>query len=169
MCVFAARTLSTAGVDKEVVEGLVGEVFEKLWNRHPVFESIRHLQNFLYKSTRNTCLNYLKTETHSRERQGAFVAAQQHAEGEYEPAADLGIIRLEVYRELYREIALLPDQCGRIVRMGYIDGLSNDEIADQLGLSVQTVKNQKTRGIGLLRSRLSPELFVMLLLLARPV
>lgn len=169
MCVFANKITAAAGVEKDVVEDLVGEVFERLWNKHPQFDNTRHLRNFLYKATRNACFNYIKKESRLKERQGIFISMQLQSEGNYEPAADLDIIRMEVFRELYREIATLPDQCGKIVRMGYIDGLSNEEIAVELGLSLQTVKNQKSRGLSLLRSRLSPELFVILLLLAQPV
>jgi RNA polymerase sigma-70 factor (ECF subfamily) len=76
------------------------------------------------------------------------------------------MIRMEVFNELYREINQLPEQCGKIVRMGYIEGMKNEEIARELGLSIQTVKNQKTRGVMLLKRRLPPEIFIFLLLVS---
>jgi RNA polymerase sigma-70 factor (ECF subfamily) len=50
--------------------------------------------------------------------------------------------------------------------MGYIEGMKNEEIARELGLSIQTVKNQKTRGVMLLKRRLPPEIFIFLLLVS---
>jgi len=141
---------------------IIQEVFLKLWNRRQVFEDIRHLKDFLYKSTRNACFDTIKGSIHSKERQAVFLGTQ----AEWETAADLEMIRLEVFNELHHEINQLPEQCGKIIRMGYIDGLKNDEIARELGLSVQTVKNQKSRGVMLLKRRLPPEVFVLLLLIS---
>jgi RNA polymerase sigma-70 factor (ECF subfamily) len=156
LCAFAGKIIQESADP----EDLVNDVFLKLWNRRQVFEDVRHLKDFLYKSTRNACFDTIKRTLHSKERQAVFLETQ----AEWETAADLEMIRLEVFRELYHEINQLPEQCGKIIRMGYIDGLKNDEIARQLGLSVQTVKNQKSRGILLLKRRLPPEIFVLLLL-----
>ncbi|MDR6568689.1 RNA polymerase sigma-70 factor, ECF subfamily [Chitinophaga ginsengisegetis] len=158
LCAFAQKIIREAADP----EDLVNEVFLKLWNRRQVFEDIRHLKDFLYKSTRNACFDTIKGSIHSKERQAVFLGTQ----AEWETAADLEMIRLEVFNELHHEINQLPEQCGKIIRMGYIDGLKNDEIARELGLSVQTVKNQKSRGVMLLKRRLPPEVFVLLLLIS---
>ncbi|MFX1705510.1 RNA polymerase sigma-70 factor [Chitinophaga sp. CC14] len=158
LCAFAQKIIRESADP----EDLVNEVFLKLWNRRQVFEDIRHLKDFLYKSTRNACFDTIKGSIHSRERQAVFLGTQ----AEWETAADLEMIRLEVFNELHHEINQLPEQCGKIIRMGYIDGLKNDEIARELGLSVQTVKNQKSRGVMLLKRRLPPEAFVLLLLIS---
>ncbi|WP_339070993.1 RNA polymerase sigma-70 factor [Chitinophaga sp. 212800008-4] len=158
LCAFAQKIIQTAADP----EDLVNEVFLRLWNRSEVFEDARHLKDFLYKSTRNACFDALKRATHSKERQAVFLESQDA----WETATDLEMIRMEVFNELYREISQLPEQCGKIIRMGYIEGLKNEEIARQLGLSVQTVKNQKTRGVMLLKHRLPPEIFILLLLVS---
>lgn len=160
LCAFAEKIIGSP----DDVEDLVEEVFEKLWNRKPHFENIRHLKDFLYKVTRNACLDFIKNSIHRKERQARFL----QTENDVESASDLCLIRAEVYREIYREIMALPEQCGKIIRMGYIEGKRNEEIARELDLSVQTVKNQKSRGILLLKLRLSPELFVLLALMTTP-
>lgn len=50
--------------------------------------------------------------------------------------------------------------------MSYLDGKKNEEIAEQLGLSVQTVKNQKSQALSRLRLNLSGEMFAVLLFFA---
>lgn len=159
LCAFAERL--TGG--KDHVEDIVEDVFMKIWVRQQSFEDLRHLKNFLYKSTRNACFDHLRSMEHSRERQAQF----QQMQHQWESAADLQMIRVELYRSVYRAIDQLPEQCGKIVRMGYIEGKSNEEIASTLGLSIQTVKNQKSRGISLLKLRLPPESFALFLLIAR--
>ena len=143
-------------------EDMVQDVFEKLWQKPYTFEDLRHLKDFLYKATRNAALNFLKGAQHSKERQARFLDEQDDTA----TTDDLDIIRTEVFRLIYREISNLPEQCGKIVHMSYIEGLKNEQIAEILSISLQTVKNQKTRGMKLLRMRLSPVVFALFSLLS---
>jgi len=72
-------------------------------------------------------------------------------------------IKSEVYGELYRAINNLPSQCRTIISLSYIEGLNNKEIADQLGLSEQSVKNTKVRAIKILKQELPFKIVVILL------
>ncbi|WP_295116904.1 RNA polymerase sigma factor [uncultured Chitinophaga sp.] len=148
LCHYAETIIGEPGHAEDIVQ----DVFERLWQKPYAFEDLRHLKDFLYKSTRNAALNFLKGAQHSKERQAKFLHEQEQSA----TADDLDIIRMEVFRVIYREISNLPDQCGKIVRMSYIEGLKNEQIAEILSISLQTVKNQKTRGMKLLRMRLSP-------------
>lgn len=48
----------------------------------------------------------------------------------------------------------LPTECGRIFKLAYVEGFSNDEIATQLSISVNTVKAQKNKAKIQLREKL---------------
>jgi len=48
----------------------------------------------------------------------------------------------------------LPAKCRNVFRLSRLEGKSNREIADLLGLSVKTVENQITRALKILRKRL---------------
>jgi RNA polymerase sigma-70 factor (ECF subfamily) len=159
LCAYAEKLTGS----RDHVEDIVEEVFMKIWLRQQEFGNLNHLKNFLYKTTRNACIDHLRRLEHSRERQAQFQKMQHQFESPY----DHNLIRVELYRSIYRAIEQLPEQCGRIVRMGYIEGRTNEEIASTLGLSIQTVKNQKSRGISLLKLRLPPESFALFLLIAR--
>ena len=59
----------------------------------------------------------------------------------------------------------LPTECGRVFKLAYVDGFSNDEIATQLSISVNTVKAQKNKAKIQLREKLKglyPILFLFL-------
>lgn len=159
LCAFAEKLTGA----RDHAEDIVEEVFLKIWLKQQPFDDLAHLKNFLYKTTRNACIDHLRRRENSLERQAQFQQLQHN----WESASDLAMIRTEIYRSIYRAIETLPEQCGKIVRMGYLDGKSNEEIAESLGLSIQTVKNQKTRGIQLLRLRIPPESFALFLLIAR--
>ena len=56
---------------------------------------------------------------------------------------------------VYQSIDKLPEACRRIFLLSKRDGLGNQEIADELGISIKTVKNQLTKAYARLREDLS--------------
>jgi len=157
LCYFANKYV----YDSQEAEDIVEEVFEKLWNCNHHISCAEHLRSYLYMSTKRICMDHLSKNLHAKERQLKFAVKV----GDQEPDFIYEMIRSEVFREIHLEIENLPDQCSRIVSMSYIEGLRNEEIAKKLGLSVQTVKNQKTRGVSILRGRIPLELFVLFMTL----
>lgn len=157
LCYFSDRIIANSSDAEDIVE----EVFTKLWNSKQTFANMNHLHSFLYKATRNACLDHLKKNRHAKERQMVFAEELDISEGSYLNE----MIRTEVLREIYCKIKGLPQQCAHIVSMSYIEGKKNSEIANELGISLQTVKNQKSRGISLLKVRLSSDLFILFILL----
>ena len=46
--------------------------------------------------------------------------------------------------------------------MGYMEGKKNHEIANELEMSVNTVKKQKQKALQLLRIKLEPDIYILL-------
>jgi RNA polymerase sigma-70 factor (ECF subfamily) len=146
--------------DPETAEDLVQEVFIKYWSqRENISANKLAVKNFLYTSVRNASLNVIR---HNK-------VAEEYLKGQdeflEEEACIHAIIRSEVLAEIYRIIESLPESCQLISKMGYLEGMKNQEIAEELGISVNTVKTQKQRALKLLRLKLDPELFALLILL----
>lgn len=142
-------------------EDVVEELFVRLWNRQQHFTDEGHLKAFLYRSTKNACLDFIKKTERSGAR-NSFYASEVY---ENEEGYLNEIIRAEVIRELYQAIEDLPAQCNKVIKMSYVEGKSNQEIADELSLSLQTVKNHKARGLAILKSNLPTDKFRLLLLI----
>jgi RNA polymerase sigma-70 factor (ECF subfamily) len=158
LCLFADRLLA----DSAAAEDIVGESFIKLWNKRTDFESLQNIKAFMYITVRNACLNHLK----QAKRDSLSKKQLAYLTGEKEEFVLNEMIRAEVLKEIMREINNLPEQCGKVLKMGYLEGLKNQEIADLLNISVHTVKNQKARGIQLLKIRLrNRDLMTFLILL----
>lgn len=153
------RFYATKFVPDDDAEDVVENLFLKLWSKKKVFDSAAHLQAFLYHATRNSCLDVIKlskkgkTDPLSEE---MLIADDDHLRY---------MIQAEALAEIYRAVNELPLQCSKVTRMSYLEGLNNAEIAEELGLSVQTVKNYKNRGIELLRKKLSAGTFALFLLI----
>jgi len=152
LCFFSVRLTG----DTAAAEDIVQEILCKLWQKHADFSSMDSIKGFLYISTRNACMNHL-TSTQRKEK--------QHIQFLQTPLNDTEINEV-IYTEALREIAVeldnLPDQCAKVIRMMYQEGLKPQEIADRLGVTVSTVYNQKMRGIAMLKSRLSGHGFEVL-------
>lgn len=146
LCLFAERLLA----DSAAAEDIVGESFVKLWNKRTDFESVQNIKAFMYITVRNACLNHLKQAKRDSlsKKQLAYLTSEK------EEFVLNEMIRAEVLKEIMHEINNLPEQCGKVLKLGYLEGLRNQEIADLLNISVHTVKNQKARGIQLLKIRL---------------
>ncbi|QJB30394.1 RNA polymerase sigma-70 factor [Chitinophaga oryzae] len=148
LCYFAGSIVSHT----HAAEDLVQEAFSKLWDKRGDFQSTASIKAFLFISTRNACLNYLKQQNRLTEREQEFL---YHQDGQTAPVAagfDPLLAETELLQHLYAAIEQLPAQCKRVFKMGYLEGRKNEEIATALNISYNTVRTQKLRAIKLLRS-----------------
>lgn len=79
------------------------------------------------------------------------------------PEADFILtIREELVRQLHRYIEELPKEAQKIMKLS-LEGMSGNEIAEKLHISVHTVKSQKNRSFKYLREKLSQSYYISLL------
>ena len=157
LCFFAERMI----LNKEEAEDIVGESFVKLWRLHENFETMQNIKAFLYITTKNACLNFIKQSERTAKNKSDLV----YTLAKKEDHVLTEITKVEVLREVHAAIESLPPQCRKIVRMSFVEGMKNDEIAQQLSLSVNTVRNQKARAVYLLKMKLlNTNLLVLLYL-----
>lgn len=129
-------------------EDIVASVFQKLYQQGRCFESIDDFVLYLYRSVRNKCLDTIKAD-------GRMAARNQAYCDELEPDNLFEqILENEMLAETYREIQALPSSSKKIIELSYLEGLSNQEIAVELSLSVQTIKNYKHRAVISLKNSL---------------
>ena len=133
--------------DPLVAEDIVTELFLKYWQKQDQFNSPVAAKTFLYISTRNACINH-----NQKFRQQARAKVELRIlSDELEESILHSITRSEILRDVYSGVESLPLQCRKIILLSFLGGLSNKQIARHLQLSVHTVRNQKVRGIQLVR------------------
>ena len=142
LTLFATRQVKNIQVAQE----LASDALYELWKRHETFNAMEKIKIFVYKTIRNTCLNYLKHEKTERKRQKGLPPPPQDA---FDLEAEIALC--EAITQMHQGIHELPLQCQTVVRMSIFDGLKNPEIAEQLSISVHTVKNHKERAKMLLK------------------
>lgn len=133
---------------QEVAEDLVQDLFATMWEKKLKFNSLSSFQSYLYNSIRNASINYLKHKDVEISYLERLTDNCKNLDGENDNVSEE-----EIYRLLFRAIDKLPSRC-REVFLLHIDGKRNDEIAEALGITVATVKNQKKRAIHLIKEQL---------------
>ncbi|WP_257668992.1 RNA polymerase sigma factor [Parapedobacter tibetensis] len=147
LCFFARRLVN----EPRIAEEIVLDTMLKLWHRCDNFDSVSSIKAFLYIATKNACFNHIEKERVRTAHQNQFLGDFKDTED----AVVTEIIYAEVLREVSEVIDTLPEQCRKVIKMIYEEGLSANEISKTLGVTVSTVNNQKSRGISLLKKRLS--------------
>lgn len=128
--------------DADVAEDMVQDAFLNTWERLEGGLEISNFKAFMYRSVRNECLSYLSS---LKEKVGEEFIPEV---GEDEIDTSFRDARI------WRAIDELPEKCREIFLMSKRDGYSNEEIADELGISIKTVKNQMTKAFTRLREAL---------------
>jgi len=124
--------------DEYVAEELAIDVMLRLWNKKANLAFDSSLQPFLF-----TCIKHAVFD-HLRKKKLLTVSIDDVEEdlgGSY-LAADNILLAKELEEKYQFLIGELPEQRRLIFQMSRIENLSNQEIAERLNISIQTVKNQ---------------------------
>ncbi|TDQ11508.1 RNA polymerase sigma-70 factor [Pedobacter metabolipauper] len=148
LCDFARRILN----DEDLAEDVVQDVFVAFIERsETVYIENEVIRSYLYQSVKNACLNKLrkgKVVEQFESNHNLPVIDEEHALS--------AMIHSEIVGEIHYALKKLPEGCRLIIRLGYFEGLNNPQIANELKISVNTVKSQKQRALFLLRKELVP-------------
>lgn len=151
LCYFAWQMVR----DDVVAEDLAQDAFVSYFqHREHVENEEKAIKSFLYSSVKFAVYNLsrkVKTVQKFWERNHY----QESDDIDYEHQ----IIRTEFMMAVQQTLHSLPDGCQRVMTLSYIDGYSNEEIASQLQLSINTIKTHKKRGLQALRAKLRPDYF----------
>lgn len=142
--------------EREIAQDMVQDALIKLWQKRPHIRDISTLRSYFYRTVHNECINYLRIEKRRTEIRKNLTPETE------ETSFFQGIVRAETLRHLYAAIKHLPPQCAKIVHMYYDEGKDYQTIADELNLSISTVRNQRKKGMDLLKKKF-PNLILALI------
>lgn len=135
--------------DKSSAIDAVQWVFTRLWEHREVIAINTSIRNYLYTMTKHYLLNITKSQ--NTKIKAHYRYAQQAPECEPSPVHMLESKEIAEYLE--RALMILPARKRDIVQLKR-QGLSNEEIATELNISINTVKSQYRESIKLLKSLL---------------
>jgi len=159
LCFFAYKYTKSYSEAEDVVHS----VFEKLLEKSVNLENDQALKSYLFSAVRNASLNHIKRDEIKKKYSDYTISHESDTD---DSNYLLDRIEVEILFEVFSKIDALPTECNKIFKLSYIENLSNQEIADKLGISVNTVKSQKSRAKQLLRESLK-DLFILALYLLK--
>jgi RNA polymerase sigma-70 factor (ECF subfamily) len=130
-------TLKLCGLP-EIASDAVQEVFMKVWAKKDTLDPSLSIKAYLYSCTRNYVFDYLRRAVHDKNFREYFLRMYTEDTG----AMDDLLYTRQLEQIKMEAIARLPTQRQLIFKMSKMQGLSNQEIADHLGISVNTVRDQ---------------------------
>ena len=161
LCVIASRYLH----DDFLAESVVGDVIFHLWETRENINIQTSLRQYLVRSVRNRCLDYLKSRRVRHEQTLSTLTddgrlLEKPAGHDHPPGY---LLEKELEQTINDAIERLPVDCRRVFKMSRFDGKKNAEIAQELGISVNTVKYHMKQALRLLQQQLG-KYFVFLLM-----
>ena len=152
---FASRIV----LDPDEAEEIVQDFFVKLWSGRKEIKKSDTLKSYFFTSVKNRALNYLKKEKISekvRENLREMIETDQL----YQP--DL-FVESELQSRIKTAFKKLPSRTNEVFTLSRFQGLSNDQIAEQLNISKRTVETQISNALKILREELKDYMFMLLL------
>lgn len=133
--------------DMEVSEDVVQEVFIKVWENQKLQMGNDKIKFYLFTAVRNNCLTLLqKNKKHLIQ------------ELKDEDAVDEIRLRTNAVEKttdpktlISNALQQLPPKCREVFMLSRISGLTYQQIADSLGISVKTVENQMGKAISVMK------------------
>ena len=134
--------------DAAIADDIVQEAFIKVWNMRDEIRSDT-VKALLYKIAGNLSLNQLKHN------QVVYNFENNYEQDTYSEQADAKIISDEFNQYLQNVIASIPDNSREVFLMNRMEGLTYEEIATRLDLSVKAIEKRMSEALRIVRSKIS--------------
>lgn len=149
LCQYAFTILK----DMDEAEDIVQATFIKIWENRGDLDIKHTVRSYLFKAVYYKCINQLEHRTVKLKYQDYGIRAQSSLVQQPEVFPD------ELEENIKKAINRLPPQCRIIFVMSRYEELRYSEIAQKLNISVNTVENQISKALKILRSELK-DIFV---------
>ena len=142
--------------DYEAAADVAQEAFLKVHRTIAELREPDRFKSWLYGVVRSTALDWLRKQ--KRGRTSSLSQLEGHEElfpdaGRERPGA--GAERRELEEQVLREIQRLPESYREVVILKYLDDRSYKEIAETLGITIETIESRLFRARNILRTKLA--------------
>ena len=138
--------------ERAAAEDIVQSVFLKIWTDRKSWDPPGTVKQYLFAAVRNEALNQLRHQKIVTEAQDDVILQFRELKQEKaENLAETEALRLKIEEGIQE----LPHRCRQIFLLNRRSGLTYTEIADYLGVSINTVNTQMGRALKSLRYSLS--------------
>ena len=158
LVIFAMKMLN----DEEQCEDIVQDVIIALWQKESSFQSLEQFEAYLYNSVKNKIINEIR---HGIEKD-KYTDYAKNTTSELD--SDDAQITEDLYAQLFHAIDQLPEKQQQVILMA-MEGKSNADMAEAMGLSIETIKTHRKLALRKLRDITKEGIFLLLLALLMQV
>lgn len=158
LCAFANKFLNDTFASEEVVQ----DIFLKLWESRATLRDDGSAKSFLFQAVHNKSLNVLEHQNVVN-RHSEIIRAVYANPLEFDVSES--IMAKELNLRIQQIVNDLSPECKRIFLMSRSEGKKQQEIADELHLSIKTVETQMNRALKKLRLELADYMAILLIVL----
>lgn len=144
--------------DQQECEDIVQELFVHIWENSSHINITTSVKAYFYQAIRNKCINYIKSIKVKDKNQMMYADAIVNSE------EDLEIFDIKLIESVKESIEELPEQMAKVFKLKLVEGKKREEIAEELGVSVNTVKTQLLRAKTKLREMLKERTHLIFIL-----
>lgn len=144
--VSAARLLGERALAEEIAQ----DVMLELWRRRESLTLTGPVRAYLHSAARNRALNRLR-QARTAQRGEVYVKGPSES-----PASDSGVITGELESAVAQALSALSEPQREVFEMSRTRGLTYNEIAELLGISVKSVEARMGRALKQMREHLAP-------------
>ena len=157
LCDYAVMILG----DQAEAEDVVQDLFTYLWRSRQEVRVQESVKSYLFTSVRFRALNVLKHKMIERKHGASLMAFIEDLQN-----SDYSEEEMQRVEQIKEVLQTLPAQCRTVFTMSCLDGKKYKEIADELGISVNTVKSHVMKAYRDIRARVGGEHTSVLLFIA---
>ncbi len=148
--------------DVHIAEDIVQDLFVKIWENRENFNIHTSLKAYLYRSTHNNCIQFLRHKNvsykHDKYLQGRLAEARLMEQLYFEKGIQQ-LFEKEITDLVNKSLEKLPTKTSEIFILSRRKYLKNSEIANKLNLSEKSVEYHISKTLELLRTDLKDHLF----------
>ncbi len=137
--------------DRDLARDVTQQAFIKFWKIKDKVNVDDNLASYLKKAVINTAINELEKSRKLILDDTVLSATLKQSEEEKESISPQRLQKIT-----QAAIAELPDKCGMVFSLSRYEGMTNQEIADYLEISIKAVEKHITKAIKELRIKLQP-------------
>lgn len=134
--------------DPDEAQDIVQSMFLKIWEKRTELDIKQSIRSYLFRAVYHQCMNHLEHRS-VKEKHKVYHIYEKQTETQ-QPE----IFPLELEDNITAAINGLPEQCRLIFMMSRYDEMRYAEIADKLKISINTVENQISKALKILRLKL---------------
>lgn len=154
--------------DRFSAESVVEDVIYHIWENRESLNITKSIRSYLVTAVKNKCLDTLKLKRNQNEKP---ISSLSDKAGYYMDSQTAGdspygtLLSKELEEKVIQAIEELPVECRQVFIKSRMENKKNKEIADELGISVNTVKYHLKNALKILREKLEHYLIALSLFL----